>query len=68
MTTTQALDQVVQDLPEPRLSELLDFARFLRWRADRVSWQEMGRANLSRAYGDDEPEYTDADLKPDNAR
>ena len=68
MTTKQALDQVVHDLPEPRLSELLDFARFLRWRTDREYWQEMGRANPAHAYGDDEPEYTDADLKPDHAR
>lgn len=27
-------------------------------------WAALGAQNLARAYGDDEPEYTTADLKP----
>ena len=27
-------------------------------------WSELSAAGLSRAYGDDEPEYTAADLQP----
>ena len=30
MTTTEKLYKVVQDLPEPIIAELLDFAEFLR--------------------------------------
>jgi hypothetical protein len=32
MTTTEKLYKTVQDMPEPILSELLDFAEFLRAR------------------------------------
>ena len=27
-------------------------------------WAALGARSLARAYGDDEPEYTSADLKP----
>jgi hypothetical protein len=30
---------------------------------ERSAWATLGAQNLSRAYGDDEPEYTTADLK-----
>ena len=31
---------------------------------ERFEWAALGAQNLARAYGDDEPEYTTADLKP----
>lgn len=31
---------------------------------ERSEWAALGAQNLARAYGDDEPEYTTADLKP----
>lgn len=31
---------------------------------ERASWAALSAQNLARAYGDDEPEYTVADLKP----
>ncbi len=31
---------------------------------ERAAWADLGAQNLARAYGDDEPEYTAADLKP----
>lgn len=58
MTTREALEQVLQELPENRLSELLDFARFLRFQEEREGWQRFGQMQLARAYGPDEPEYT----------
>lgn len=30
---------------------------------DREAWVEAGRQALARAYGDDEPDYTIADIK-----
>ena len=32
MTTTEKLYEAVQDLPEPVIAEILDFAEFLRWK------------------------------------
>lgn len=31
---------------------------------ERANWATLGAQNLARAYGDSEPEYTVADLKP----
>jgi hypothetical protein len=31
---------------------------------ERADWAALGAQNLARAYGDTEPEYTVADLKP----
>jgi len=69
-STKEKLLQVVDTLPEMRLCELLDFARYLRWleqqeKEEREAWLNFGQAHLTEAYGPDEPEYTEADLKPD---
>lgn len=31
---------------------------------DRAQWSRVAAEGLARAYGDDEPEYTSADIKP----
>ncbi len=33
---------------------------------ERAEWARLGRQNLAAAYGDDEPEYTAADIKKQN--
>ncbi|MEN6451274.1 MAG: hypothetical protein ABFC96_12345 [Thermoguttaceae bacterium] len=65
MTAREMLEQVLVKLPEDRLSEVLDFVRFVSGQEEREAWRQSGRAQLARAYGDDEPEYTEADLKPE---
>lgn len=65
MTTKQALDRVIQELPEDRLSEVLEFAHFVRTREECHEWSHFGKLQLARAYGNDEPEYTEADIKPE---
>jgi hypothetical protein len=65
MTSRQLLEGILQTLPEKRLEEMLDFARFLSLQEDRESWQEFGRSQLARAYGDDEPEYGADDIRPE---
>lgn len=32
--------------------------------ADRATWAQFSADGLARAYGADEPDYSDADLKP----
>ena len=63
MASKELLDGILETLPEYRRQEVLDFARFLSVQEDREGWQEFGRRQLARAYGDDEPEYTAADIK-----
>jgi hypothetical protein len=58
------LAPLLEDLPDERLRQLIDFARFLAWQEERKSWQEFGQTQLARAYGPDEPEYTISDIKP----
>ena len=65
MTNRDLLAVILQDLPENRVQEVLDFARFLRLREDRAAWQDFGRQQLARTYGDDEPDYTTEDIKPE---
>ena len=65
MTTRERLDGVLETLSEDQLRQVFDFARFVAWSEERADWQRFGRDQLARAYGPDEPEYTEADLKPE---
>ena len=66
MTPRQMIEQILSELPEDRVREVLDFARFLSEQEERDAWATLGRTQLAKSYGDDEPEYTEADLKPDS--
>ena len=46
MTAKQVLEQVLMELPEDRLGEVLDFARFLSAREEQEAWRQFGRAQL----------------------
>jgi Protein of unknown function (DUF2281) len=63
MSVKEALDKVLATLPEERLREVLDFAEFLNDKTERSAWRQFGQAQLARAYGPDEPDYSSADLK-----
>ena len=63
MTVKESINDVVQSLPDDRLRELLDFAQFLRWQSEREDWRRFGQAQFAKAYGPNEPEYTEADLE-----
>jgi len=56
------LHQVVERLPEDRVREVLDFARFIAQNREMEEWRESGQQHLAKAYGPDEPEYTEADI------
>jgi len=62
MTTKQALLEVLSQLREDELRRVLEFARFLGARSERADWRDVALASLGAAYGDDEPEYTEADV------
>jgi len=63
MTVKETLERVLKMLSEERLREVLDFAECLSWREGHKEWQHFGKAQIARAYGSNEPEYTMADLK-----
>jgi hypothetical protein len=63
MTSRDLLEGVLQSLPEDRLDEVLDFARFLSFQDDREAWQAFGRRQFARAFGEDESEYGPDDIK-----
>ena|GEM_PF-4719174 len=43
---------------------LIDFARFLALEQDRQEWLRFGQERLAQAYGQDEPDYSEADIRP----
>ncbi len=67
MTTREALGEIMERMGEEELREVLDFARFLSGRPrcspERGSRGAFALEQLERAYVDDEPAYTEADLK-----
>jgi hypothetical protein len=65
MTSRETLKKVIEDMPEEHLREVLNFAQFLSWQEEHATWRAFGQAQLGRAYGPDELEYTVADLKPE---
>ena len=63
MTAKQALIELVTKLPEDRAAEILDMARVVLDREEQDDWREMGLRQFGRAYGEDEPDYTEADIR-----
>ncbi len=63
MTVKEKLEELLSTMPEERQRLLLEFARFLNTRQDDENWRPHARQQFARAYGDDEPEYGEADLK-----
>lgn len=63
MSMMQALDELLATFPEDHVREVLDFARFLHARQEQEEWRRFGAHQLAQAYGPDEPEYSEADIK-----
>ena len=63
LTLKSRIDEVLSRLSEERLRQVLEFASQLTEEEERQQWQELGQRALNRAYGPDEPEYTEADFK-----
>ena len=65
MSLKKTLDELLATFADEQLREVLDFAEFVNARQEREQWRRFGAQQLARAYGPDEPEYTEADLKPE---
>jgi hypothetical protein len=63
MNARTALDFLLDALSEERLQEVIWFARILVIEDERDEWQAFGQAQITRAYGPDEPEYSAVDIR-----
>ncbi|MDY0168472.1 MAG: DUF2281 domain-containing protein [Thermoguttaceae bacterium] len=70
MTTSQAISQRVQALPEAAQREVLDFVEFLHARTEAAAaseadtaWPDFSLASAMRGMEDEASPYTAADLK-----
>jgi hypothetical protein len=63
VSARETLEKVLQTVPEERLPEVIRFAEFLSWQDERDSWRRFGQAQIAKAYGPDEPEYSLDDVK-----
>ena len=62
----QEILQRIQQLPEEDLLALeRHLAQLAEARQEQEEWRHFGAKQLARAYGPNEPEYTEADLKPE---
>jgi len=68
MSDKDALCELLETFPGERVREVLDFARFLSIEDDREERQRLGREQFAQAYGPDEPEYTEADIRKDGGQ
>jgi hypothetical protein len=65
MTAKQALLELVTKLPEESAAELLEMAKSVVEGEEEHDWRRMALGSFARAYSDDEPEYTEADIRPE---
>ncbi|MBI3465660.1 MAG: hypothetical protein HY000_21795 [Planctomycetes bacterium] len=65
MTVHEAIELLLQEMPEDRQRQVLEFAQFVAWKEDAEAWRAFGRSQFAKAYGPDEPEYTEADIRTD---
>jgi hypothetical protein len=61
MSVKKTINELLATFSEDQLQEVLDFARFVNARQEREEWRCFGVQQLARAYGPDEPEYTEGD-------
>jgi hypothetical protein len=63
----EAIQKALDDLPDERVREVLEFARFISQADEARDWRTFGESRFGRAYGNDEPDYSEADIKPGTA-
>lgn len=64
MTVRQRINHILDQMSENQQKLVLELAEFLTTRAEAEAWRGFGLEQFARAYGSDEPEYTEADVRP----
>jgi len=60
------LERLIPELSPDEIQQVVNFAKFLRWQDERREWREFAKQRFARAYGDNEPEYTLADIREES--
>ena len=68
MSVKEALGKFLDSMSEEKLREVLEYAEFLNWRDEQEGYRQFGKAQFSRAYGDNEPEYSLSDKVAGSSR
>jgi hypothetical protein len=63
MTAKQALLELVTKLPEESAAELLEMAKSVLDGQEEEDWRGAALRHFNSAYGDNEPDYTEADIR-----
>jgi hypothetical protein len=68
MSTREQLNQVLDALPEIRLHDALEYARFLSSldqgaKEELDAWRQFGKKQFAKCYADDEPDYSSDNIK-----
>ncbi len=63
MTVRQKLDEIVSRMSEEQQRLVLELARFLSLRTKHEDWRRAAQDQFARAYGPNEPQYTEDDVK-----
>jgi hypothetical protein len=63
MNSRAELIAMIEALPDERVNQLFDFAKYLSWQQESRDWREFGKQQFAKAFGDDEPEYSEADVQ-----
>ncbi len=69
MTTRETLQELVSQLPEDKVKQVLDFARYVDWlqaEEDCRDWSRFAPGEWDEHFSDDDIEYTEADIKKSN--
>ncbi len=66
MTVRQKVDELLSGMSEEQQRIVLELARFLSAQSQQDEWRRAARDQFAKAYGDEEPEYTDADVKAES--
>jgi hypothetical protein len=64
MVTKDEIQRVLEELPEDRVHQVLDFARYVSQANEAEEWRSFGKSQFAKCFGNDEPEYSEADIKP----
>ncbi len=66
MDVRTTLEPLLKDLPDDSLRQLIEFAAIPGLAGGAKKLATIRETQLARAYGHDEPDYSESDIKPEH--